>query len=107
MRLRQSAGAKEGATMPTYIVLRKFNEQGIRNIKNLPEYSRQSAERAAKAGVVLKGAYLTQGEYDLVMVLTDHSSIDYPRLVEHARHVVDTRNACRQVRSRREKITKA
>lgn len=55
--------------MPTYIVLRKFNEKGIRDIKNLPAYARKAQERAAQAGVTLKGAYLTQGEYDMVTIV--------------------------------------
>jgi UDP-N-acetyl-D-glucosamine dehydrogenase len=44
---------------------------------------------------------------DAVLVATDHSCIDYARVVERARLVVDTRNACRGVRVGREKIVKA
>jgi UDP-N-acetyl-D-glucosamine dehydrogenase len=44
---------------------------------------------------------------DAVLVATDHSAVDYARVVEHARLVVDTRNACRAVRVGREKIVKA
>ena len=36
--------------------------------------------------------------YDLVVVVTDHSSMDWARVVEHSRLVVDTRNATRDVR---------
>lgn len=32
---------------------------------------------------------------DAVMILTDHSKIDYERVVRHANVVVDTRNACK------------
>ncbi len=42
---------------------------------------------------------------DLVIITTDHSNIDYAWVVEHARHVFDTRNATRAVRHHREKIT--
>jgi UDP-N-acetyl-D-glucosamine dehydrogenase len=42
-----------------------------------------------------------------VVVSTDHSSYDYAWIVKHARLVVDTRNACRDVKSGREKIVKA
>ena len=31
---------------------------------------------------------------DAVMVVTDHSSIDYDRVCAHAQIVIDTRNAC-------------
>jgi UDP-N-acetyl-D-glucosamine dehydrogenase len=44
---------------------------------------------------------------DAVLVATDHSSIDYARVVERARLVVDARNACRAVKVGREKIVKA
>lgn len=45
--------------------------------------------------------------YDAVMILTDHSNIDYSQVVESAQLVVDTRNATKNVRHGREKITKA
>ena len=44
---------------------------------------------------------------DAVVIVTDHSAYDYPWIVRHARLVLDTRNACRGVRSGREKIVKA
>jgi UDP-N-acetyl-D-glucosamine dehydrogenase len=44
---------------------------------------------------------------DAVVIATDHSSVDYARVVERASLVVDTRNACRSVRAGREKIVKA
>jgi UDP-N-acetyl-D-glucosamine dehydrogenase len=44
---------------------------------------------------------------DAVLIATDHSTIDYARVVDRARLVVDTRNACRGVRAGREKIVKA
>jgi len=44
---------------------------------------------------------------DAVLVATDHSCVDYARVVERAPLVVDTRNACRAVRNGREKVVKA
>ena len=41
---------------------------------------------------------------DCVVILTDHSTIDYKWLVEHARLVVDTRNATHAVQQGREKV---
>ena len=43
---------------------------------------------------------------DCVVILTDHSAIDYNWLVEHARSIVDTRNATRGVQTGQEKIIK-
>ncbi len=45
--------------------------------------------------------------YDAVVVSTDHSSYDWDFIVEHARLVVDTRNATKGVTRGREKIVKA
>jgi UDP-N-acetyl-D-glucosamine dehydrogenase len=34
------------------------------------------------------------GDYDAVLIATDHDAVDYPALVAQARLVIDTRNAC-------------
>jgi len=44
---------------------------------------------------------------DCVLIATDHSTFDYDFIVEHAKLVVDTRNATAAVRHGREKIQKA
>lgn len=44
---------------------------------------------------------------DCVLIATDHTAYDYPRIVRHSRLVLDTRNATKQVREGREKIRKA
>lgn len=44
---------------------------------------------------------------DCVLISTDHSQYDYDFIVEHARLVVDTRNATKAVTKKREKIVKA
>ncbi|NLO97566.1 MAG: nucleotide sugar dehydrogenase [Peptococcaceae bacterium] len=43
---------------------------------------------------------------DCVVIITDHSIIDYDFVVEHAQLVVDTRNATKNVKKMREKIYK-
>lgn len=47
------------------------------------------------------------GKYDAVLIVTDHSDIDYETLVESAEMVVDCRNATKNVKKGREKIVKA
>src|SRR5262249_34579233 len=37
------------------------------------------------------------GDYDAVVIVTDHSSIDYRRMVAEAKLVIDTRDALRNV----------
>jgi len=44
---------------------------------------------------------------DCVLIATDHSAYDYDFIVEHARLVIDTRNATKNVKQGREKIRKA
>ena len=44
-------------------------------------------------GVVMSSSPLEPGAYDCVVVVTNHSGIDYDRLVEDANLVVDLRNA--------------
>ena len=46
-------------------------------------------------------------QYDAVVVSTAHSAYDYDFIVEHARLIVDTRNALKDVKKGREKIVKA
>jgi UDP-N-acetyl-D-glucosamine dehydrogenase len=50
-------------------------------------------------GHQLKSVPFAQLEtYDCVVIVTDHSAIDYERLVKEAKLVFDTRNATRAVR---------
>jgi len=42
--------------------------------------------------------------HDLVLIVTDHSTIDYNEIVRHARLVFDARNATKNVREGREKV---
>jgi UDP-N-acetyl-D-glucosamine dehydrogenase len=44
---------------------------------------------------------------DCVLIATDHSAYDYAFVVEHARLVVDTRNATKYVRGGREHVLRA
>jgi UDP-N-acetyl-D-glucosamine dehydrogenase len=42
--------------------------------------------------------------YDAVVIVTDHSSYDYPGIVRHSHLVVDTRNATKEVNEHRDRI---
>lgn len=44
-------------------------------------------------------------ESDLVVIVTDHSGVDYAQVVEHANHVLDTRRAIGPVSGYGEKVT--
>jgi UDP-N-acetyl-D-glucosamine dehydrogenase len=42
---------------------------------------------------------------DCVVITTDHSAYDYDMIVKHAKHVVDTRNATRDVKGKNAHVT--
>ena len=46
-------------------------------------------------------------DHDSVLILTDHTRIDYSWVVEHSSLVVDTRNATKNVKDHRDRIVKA
>ncbi len=39
------------------------------------------------------------GQYDAVIIITDHSSYDYQSIVDQSQLVIDTRNATKDIRS--------
>jgi UDP-N-acetyl-D-glucosamine dehydrogenase len=57
-------------------------------------------------GVTLSSSRLEPAEYDCVVIVTNHSGIDYAQLVEDADLVVDLRNATGQNGTRSEKVWK-
>jgi UDP-N-acetyl-D-glucosamine dehydrogenase len=60
----------------------------------------------AENGVALRSAQLEPGDYDCVVIVTDHSGIDYDEIVERAVLVVDLRNATGSNGMRSEKVWK-
>jgi UDP-N-acetyl-D-glucosamine dehydrogenase len=74
-----------------------YNDPYIPEIMPVREYK----QFVGKKSVPLKNLEL----YDLTIILTDHSSYNYEAIVEQSRIVVDTRNACSQIKS--PKIIKA
>ena len=55
--------------MATYIVLGKFTEQGIRNVKDTTKRAEALRDMANKAGVTVKEVYWTLGRYDVMTIL--------------------------------------
>jgi uncharacterized protein with GYD domain len=58
-----------GVTMPTYIVLGNFTEQGIRAVKDTTKRASAVKESAKKFGATVKSLYWTLGRYDVVTVI--------------------------------------
>jgi UDP-N-acetyl-D-glucosamine dehydrogenase len=55
-------------------------------------------------GVALRSVPLEPGSYDCCVIVTDHRSIDYEKLVEDSQLVVDLRNATGRNGRRSEKV---
>ncbi len=55
--------------MATYIVLIKFTDQGIRNVKQSPERAKAAIAAAEKLGIKVKDRYRTLGAYDGVLIV--------------------------------------
>ena len=54
--------------MPTYIMLMKLTEQGIKDIKNAPNRIEQGIKQFEAMGAKLIGFYTVMGEYDYVAI---------------------------------------
>jgi len=55
--------------MPTYIMLARFTEQGIRNIKDSPKREEVFRTLCKKVGGQVKDVYRTMGRYDVVAIV--------------------------------------
>jgi UDP-N-acetyl-D-glucosamine dehydrogenase len=82
--------SKNGATVD-------YNDPYIPEIMPVREYK----QFVGKKSVPLENL----NQYDLAIILTDHSSYNYEAIVEQSKIVVDTRNACGKIKS--DKIIKA
>jgi UDP-N-acetyl-D-glucosamine dehydrogenase len=74
-----------------------YNDPFILEIKQTREYEKIKGKKSVSLN--------TLASYDLTAILTDHSDYDYESIVKNSKIVIDTRNACKDVKS--EKIIKA
>ena len=88
---------------PALDILRLLREKGARVSFHDPF----NAELKTDDGKIIKRTALTPSNLaaaDLVIVVTDHSSYDFSKIVRHAKLILDTRNAAKGVRPRPAKI---
>ena len=78
-----------------------FHDPHVPSIPPTREYS----ALAGRQSVPLEGARIAG--YDGVLIATDHDGVDYRLVVEQAKVVVDTRNACERAGLRDPKVIKA
>jgi len=67
--------------------------------------TREHAELAGRRSVALDAAVIAS--YDAVLIATDHDDVDYKLVVNSARIVVDTRNACEKAGILDKRVVKA
>jgi UDP-N-acetyl-D-glucosamine dehydrogenase len=81
---------------PALDILRILESRGAHVSYNDPSVPRLELEAAVKES---RDLFPAVAEADLVVIVTDHSSYDYKRIVEAARLVLDTRNATKGLSS--------
>jgi len=86
---------------PALDIMHLLRRRGARLSYSDPYVPRLVVDGEEMSSADLDGA---AGRADCVVIVTDHSAVDYGRLVERAQLVVDTRNATRGIKS--EKIVK-
>ncbi len=55
--------------MPTYVVLYKFTDQGLKSIKDTVRRAREVRAENEKRGFKVIGTYWTQWQYDIVSIV--------------------------------------
>ncbi|MBN2513674.1 MAG: nucleotide sugar dehydrogenase [Sedimentisphaerales bacterium] len=76
-----------------------YNDPYVPATHKMREYDLKMTSKKLTAAVLKS--------YDAVLISTNHSDYDYKWIVKHARLVIDTRNACVNVKAGRNKIVKA
>lgn len=54
--------------MPMFVVLGKFTEKGAQNVRNIRQGAKENMERGQRLGIKNHGWFMTQGEYDIVVI---------------------------------------
>jgi UDP-N-acetyl-D-glucosamine dehydrogenase len=90
---------------PSLRIIDLLNDKGAQVDYHDPYFPRLHRMRKYDFGMVaVEPTAEALAAYDAVLIVTDHSSYDYASIVRHARLVVDTRNATKDVREHRDKI---
>jgi UDP-N-acetyl-D-glucosamine dehydrogenase len=83
---------------PSLTIIELLQKQGAHVSYNDPYFP--FVARGRKYNLQMKCSNLDDlGQYDCVLIVTDHSDYDYPRIVAEAQLIVDTRNATEGIES--------
>jgi UDP-N-acetyl-D-glucosamine dehydrogenase len=86
LELLTARGAKLDYNDPYFSEIHKLRHYNFEGMKSVPIDAKSLAQ------------------YDCVLIATDHTSYDYPMIVDSAQLVVDTRNATRRIARHRDKL---
>jgi uncharacterized protein with GYD domain len=59
---------REEATMPTFIAMLSWTDQGIRSLKDTSKRVQAAREGGKKFGVEIKHVFLTSGDFDVLVI---------------------------------------
>ena len=83
---------------PALTIIELLQREGAEVSYNDPYFP--TVGRGRKYDLQMKNTTLEKlGQYDCVLIVTDHSTYDYKQIVEDAQLVVDTRNATKGIKS--------
>ena len=89
---------------PSIVVMELLQKEGVDVSYHDPYVPEFDEHGFAMTGVALSDELLTS--VDLVVIATDHTTIDYQSVVDKAKAVVDTRNATKFIKDMDGKVTK-
>jgi UDP-N-acetyl-D-glucosamine dehydrogenase len=96
---------RESPALKVVEMLREWNIDVNYHDPYIPDYPKSRHGDMGLSSIPLTEETVT--DHDLVLILTDHSDIDYQWVVNHAKVVVDSRNATKECKENRDKIVKA
>lgn len=92
---------------PALKVLELLHQRGITNLSYSDPYVPFVDVEASQGSMQMRSIPLTNEalqEHDIVVILTDHSAFPYAQVAEHAKLIIDTRNAMKHIPHDRHKI---
>ena len=89
---------------PALDIIELLEERGARVRYNDPHVKKLPLDRSGLQSVALTVKQIKAA--DCCVIISDHSVYDYQWIADHAKRVVDTRNATRSVKGHKNKITK-
>ena len=92
---------------PTLKIIELLKNRGVSNISYTDPWVPSLSERQGTTLIEMESVDLTREVLelsDIVVILTDHDDVDYQLVADHARLIVDTRNAMANLNTDPEKL---